>query len=416
MTYFKRFLPFLGILYIFLTTDNKIFAQGIQFVHDIDSALALAKAQNKPIFIDFYTSWCGPCKVMTKDVFPQEKVGKYYNSQFINCKIQCDDNGKGVEVGKNYQVYAYPTLMFLNPQGELIHSMAGGLSAEEFIDLGNIARNPEKSLLGLLNQWNEGRRDTAFVNQYFKALKLAYRTEMAKSQFEEYNSGISQKEKTSKNTFELIKLLGFPPFSPMFSFVEENRKSYYRTTGKATIDKYLSDTYLWYLKSMAMGRGSAAQQEYRVAKAKYIAKKYPNTDEVVMFIEVHETGDTTGRYDVEEYMRRGTAFLDKYGKNNDSYTICLASLLGNFTGGENKGAAGITWMENLLARNPNPKYLGTYFYILWRNYHFDEAIAVGNKMKADAIKNNQPTKEIDDQITMVIELKAKKSKQKTVGI
>src|SRR6478752_6799571 len=93
-------------------TNFKASAQGIKFVHNLDSALTLAKAQNKPIFIDFYTSWCAPCKVMTQDVFPQEKVGTYFNSQFINCKIQCDDKGIGVEIGKKYQINAYPTLMF----------------------------------------------------------------------------------------------------------------------------------------------------------------------------------------------------------------------------------------------------------------------------------------------------------------
>ena len=54
------------------------FAQGVEF-RDISFAGALkaAKAENKTVFMDCYTSWCGPCKMMTNDIFPQEKVGKY---------------------------------------------------------------------------------------------------------------------------------------------------------------------------------------------------------------------------------------------------------------------------------------------------------------------------------------------------
>ena len=72
-------------------------------------------------------------------------------------------------------------------------------------------------------------------------------------------------------------------------------------------------------------------------------------------------------------------------------------------------------MENLLARKRDPNYLNIYFYILWRNHQFDKAIEVGEEMKANAIKQNQPSKDIDAQITMVKDLKVKKAKPKTTN-
>jgi thioredoxin-related protein len=414
MKIFKKLLP--AIFVLFLSVPGfQASAQGIEFVHDIDSALALAQAQNKPIFIDFYTSWCAPCKVMTKEVFPEEKVGTYFNSQFINCKIQCDDNGIGVKVGEKYKINAYPTLMFLNAKGELIHSMAGGLSSEEFIDLAKIAVDPERNLSSLLTQWNDGKRDTAFVNEYFDKLKSAYRTELAKSQFEEYFNALPKKEKTTKHTFELIKLLGFAPTTPIFVFVEDNRASFNKTVGEANVSKWLKSIYTGYLRAMALTKGGAARNEYFAAKTRLKAKNFSGYDEIAMYLSVYETFDTTGKVDIKEYQNRGTAFLDKYGKENDSYAVGLTALLGNCTGRENEGAAGITWMENLLARKRDPNYLSIYFYILWRNYQFDKAIEVGEEMKANAIKQNQPYKDIDAQITMVKDLKVKKAKPKTTG-
>lgn len=67
------------------------FAQGVEF-RDISFAGALkaAKAENKTVFMDCYTSWCGPCKMMTNDIFPQEKVGKYMNENFVCVKYDME--------------------------------------------------------------------------------------------------------------------------------------------------------------------------------------------------------------------------------------------------------------------------------------------------------------------------------------
>jgi len=409
MISFKKVLPFICGLF-FSATNLPADAQGIKFVHNLDSALMLAKAQNKPVFVDFYTSWCAPCKVMTSEVFPQEKVGTYFNSQFINCKVQCDDKGKGVETGKKYQVNAYPTLMFLGAKGELIHTMAGGVSAEELIRLGKTARDPERNLLSLLTQWKNGRRDTAFVNLYFNSLKSAYRTELAKSQFEQYFKSLSQKEKTDNNAFGLISLLGYAPSAPIFNFVEGNLASFNKSVGEAIVNKYIKNTYVGNLRAMALEKGGVARNKYFAAKAKLKTKNYPYYDEIATYLSVFETFDTTGRVDIKEYQNRGTAFLDKYGKGNDSYTLGLTSLLGNCTGKENEGAAGIQWMENLLTGKRDPKYLPVYFYILWRNFQLDKAITVGEEMKAIAVRENRPTKDIEAQILMVSQLKERKSK------
>lgn len=386
-------------------------AQGIKFVHNLDSALMLAKEQNKPIFIDFYTSWCAPCKVMTSEVFPQEKVGTYFNAQFINCKIQCDDKGIGVEIGKKYQVNAYPTLMFLNAKGELIHSMAGGISAEELIALGDIARNPERNLLSLLTQWNKGKRDTAFVKEYFDKLKSAYRTELAMNQFEEYFRSLPKNSKTSSTTFGLIKLLGYPSSSTIFKFVEVNLPAFNKSVGKDEVGKYIKSAYLGSLRGALLTKGEAARSQYFADKATFKAKNYPFFNEVEMYLLVFETFDIKGSVDIDEYQKRGTAFLDKYGKENDVYTLALTSLLGNCTGKANQSLAGIQWMENLLARKRDPKYLQAYFYILWRNYQFDKAIMVGEEMKANVIRENQPTKDVESQITMVKGLKERFAKK-----
>jgi thiol-disulfide isomerase/thioredoxin len=96
-------------------------------------ALEAAKSENKLVFMDCYTSWCGPCKLMASKEFVQEKAGEYFNPRFVSVKIDME-KGEGVELRKRYDVNAYPTLLVLNVKGELLCRHAGYLSVDELID------------------------------------------------------------------------------------------------------------------------------------------------------------------------------------------------------------------------------------------------------------------------------------------
>lgn len=390
----KLFFLSLIISGCFLQTAN---GQGIKFTHNLDSALKQAKSENKLVFIDFYTSWCGPCKVMDKEIFPQEKAGDFYNAKFINCRVQCDDKGIGVKLGEKYKVVAYPTLMFLNGDGELVHSQAGSLSVDGLIAFAQTAMDPRKNLMSDIKKWEAGDREESFVLNYFKRLKDDYRYDKAKTDFLDYFFKLNQKDREAKNTFKLIKIVGAEPFKPLLNYVESNRKRYYKSAGKPEVDSLISQTYLSYLRSLAIHN----PKEYEVAIERFKAKKYSYYDEFKMYCDVFLNEKIQG------FMADGTKFLSKYGEKRDSYTLSLSSMLGNYTGRKNEGAAGITWMENLLKRNPDPKYSNVYFYILWRNYNFDKALVVGERIRLNDIKNGQSTEEIDKQIKMINDLKIK---------
>lgn len=87
---------------------------GINFLHGTTwaEAVAKAKAENKLIFIDFYTQWCGPCLNMAQTVFSLPTVGYYYNQTFINLKIDAEE-GEGITLAKKYGVRSYPTYAFI---------------------------------------------------------------------------------------------------------------------------------------------------------------------------------------------------------------------------------------------------------------------------------------------------------------
>lgn len=124
----------LFVLCLCLLSGHLIFAQGIVFQEGtLTEALAKAKQENKLVFVDVYTTWCGPCKMVAKTVFPQEKVGRYYNEHFINCKLDAE-KGEGPEMVKKYGIKGYPTFLYLDGGGNLVYSFSGAKDVKGFLE------------------------------------------------------------------------------------------------------------------------------------------------------------------------------------------------------------------------------------------------------------------------------------------
>ena len=111
--------------------------QGIQFiVGDWNKALTESKKQNKPIFMDAYTSWCGYCKQLKRETFPNKEAGEFFNQHFINVAIDME-KGDGPALSKKYGVDSYPTLIILDSNGNVItKDTRGFISPSELLDFG----------------------------------------------------------------------------------------------------------------------------------------------------------------------------------------------------------------------------------------------------------------------------------------
>ena len=131
-----------------------------------------AKNSNKLIFMDGYTAWCGPCKWMDKNVFTNDSVADFYNSNFINIKMDMESE-EGKTINELFAINSYPTFLYLNGKGELIHQGAGKHKSGEFVNLGKEALNPETRLARFNEEYEKGNRNNEFVYEYLKKLDLA---------------------------------------------------------------------------------------------------------------------------------------------------------------------------------------------------------------------------------------------------
>ena len=132
----------IAILSLFLAFSSLVsFAQsGIKFEEDAWAlVVAKAKEENKLIFLDAYTSWCGPCKLLQTRVFPDPALGKYFGENFLSTKIDME-KGEGPSIAKKYNVRAYPTLLFIDPDTQkVVHKVLGYRSPEQLQQVANTA-------------------------------------------------------------------------------------------------------------------------------------------------------------------------------------------------------------------------------------------------------------------------------------
>lgn len=145
-------------------------AQGIEFFPGTwEEALAKAAAEDKLIFVDAYASWCGPCKAMSRNVFPQAEVGAFFNSNFINMKFDMEKE-ESAAFRKKHSVSAYPTLFFINGKNDVVHKSVGGKQVATLIEAGKVAISKMDDISVLAARWEDGDRTPKLAFKYIRAL------------------------------------------------------------------------------------------------------------------------------------------------------------------------------------------------------------------------------------------------------
>ncbi|AUP78717.1 thioredoxin family protein [Flavivirga eckloniae] len=201
---------------------GSIKAQGIEFkVGDWEVVKTRAKAENKLIFVDVYTTWCGPCKKMDKYVFKDKKVGAFYNTNFISFKIDAEKE-EGVDFTKIYEVNSYPSFLFIDNNGKQINRKTGALEREEFLKLGEKTLNSEKDFVSLMSAYNNGNREPEFILKYLSLLKgRGLPTEEIALW---YFTMIEKENWTSLENLKLIKAYLNNPFSSVVGYLAKNKE------------------------------------------------------------------------------------------------------------------------------------------------------------------------------------------------
>ena len=185
-------------------------------------ALDKAKKERKLIFVDAYTVWCGPCKAMNRNTFPNREVGEFFNENFVNYKFDME-KGEGPSFAENYRVSGYPTLLFINFKGDLVHRTAGYRGPKELIVEGRRALDPAKNADLIELAYESGERDPETLFEYAKHLHKKdkdYRKVAG-----EYFATQTPKELVTARNWEAIQLFIHDMDAPEYQYLLKSRKN-----------------------------------------------------------------------------------------------------------------------------------------------------------------------------------------------
>lgn len=246
----KRIYLLIAILFVQIT----VFAQeGVNF-RDLTFTEALAEAQkeNKLVFMDCYTSWCGPCKNMTNNVFPLKEAGDYFNPRFVCVKYDME-KGEGVELAKKFDVHAYPTFIIIRPDGTVQHRLVGGDKLENFIKNVKKGLNEKTSLAYLTQEYEQGKMSNPELLVYKNTLSDAGKDKEVAQVYRELLQRLTDKEKTEKEYWSIYEDESCVIGSPMFDFLLANLDAIRANTGEATVDRFLFRHYADILQDYIAG-------------------------------------------------------------------------------------------------------------------------------------------------------------------
>ena len=193
------------ILFFTLLTQFSTNAQGIKWQNgSFESILNKAKAQKKLIYVDIFTTWCTPCKQMDAEVFTNANVGKIFNENFINYKID-GEKGEGKDLVEYFELDSYPTSMFIDGEWNVIQKLEGFRpverlleSAEKMKERGKISGSDDDLELA----YAKGRRDAPFLLEYINVRQLQKLDNGAV--LDEYLGKITSEQLKSEQTLKLI--------------------------------------------------------------------------------------------------------------------------------------------------------------------------------------------------------------------
>ncbi|GAA0552408.1 thioredoxin family protein [Chitinophaga japonensis] len=217
----KRFfiLVILGLGFPCIST----YAQGTQFeeLSSWQQVKEKARRENKYIFVDVYATWCGPCKQMDRQVYPNEAVGKVLNDKFIAIKVQQDQTDKddayvkswyadAKAISETYKVEALPSYLFFSPEGELVHRGLGFQDVPAFIAMVKTAlTDPIARFHEQLEAYKQGHKDYTAMPELIKKVRDIGKDEqlardMAKDYKEHYLDELSEDELCTRKHLDFI--------------------------------------------------------------------------------------------------------------------------------------------------------------------------------------------------------------------
>lgn len=300
------------ILGIYASLSMQVYAQntssdGIEFFTGTwQEVLAEAKNRQKLIFVDVYATWCGPCKMMERNVFRRGQVGEFFNDNFINYRLD-GETDQGPRIARQYGVTGYPYFLFVDYQGELIHSAGGYFPPQDFLQVASRALSPENKETTLALRYRQGTASPEDLLEY--ALIRKKQAKSYENVAKEYFSTQEEKDLFSKKNWNAIKELSYNLDGREFKLLLEKQKKFKRLYG----EREVNDKIAIVCKKNTIAAGLTNDHD-RYLEAMNIVRKYVD-DKGELASKLRVTyAESTKSWD--DYSFKAISHFEKYPSTN----------------------------------------------------------------------------------------------------
>ncbi|MBB6612149.1 DUF255 domain-containing protein [Pontibacter sp. Tf4] len=371
--------------------------EGIKFEQGLswEQVQKKAKKENKYIFVDVFTTWCGPCKQMDRDIFPKKEVGDFFNTYFVSVKVQADTTKKDSEdvkkwykdaqaIVRTYNVDSYPVYLFFNPQGELVHRVNGASpTAAVFISKSELA------LSGYQKQkWDfmKGVEDPAFLSELLKSAQLMNDRELIPIAANAYLK--TQKDLTSAENLKLIAVSTQKITDPGFAVLRSHSAKANAVLGEG-VSEQITTTVIFDELVLPKLRVDGRKKDYGGGMVAYtgivneqvdwnevdgmLTKQFPDLkDKIIMTAKPMYFQWTQNWTEYTNYI------LSVKNKIDNPQLDSHANKLFLFSDDKENLKTALEWAAELATQKEkgNPKYLYTYANLLYKIGKTEEAIKV----------------------------------------
>lgn len=279
-----------------------------------DDVLATADRENKLIFLDAYTTWCGPCKMMSAHTFTDAEVGRFFNANFVNAKFDME-KGEGRALARRYNVRAYPTLLFINGDGELVHQGLGYHDMIQFMELGRAALDDKNNLTGMAARYEAGERSPAFLYDY--AYLLAGIDDPDQREVAKAYLDTQEDWGTEENRAFLLSFTDQAK-GPMFEYMAANRTDFEEQFGKTKVVNFIQRLVI---REVSRGQGSQPVLE---EMEELITRSFPDLADLLIARFRMTYYQRAG--DLPQFAAAAVHYLDTYGSDdaNELNTVAWA--------------------------------------------------------------------------------------------
>ena len=328
----------------------------------LQEAFIQAKEQHKLVFVDCYTDWCIPCKQMEAGVFKVDSVATFFNSTFINVKINMEQ-GEGPAALKKYAIGAFPSYLLIDGDGKLLYKFVGGMPAEKFmahVKSGMKADNPEAVMLA---RYARGDRQPALLRNLILLKLRQMEIGEGKRMNEELMDLLTPVQRALPENWVLFEENRYAMYlsnvdTRNFNYLVDNWKDFAATNNKDSVDHKMSFIFRKLagecLEGYHFKKTPYKKEDFEKYKQQISATDMPDKSQLLTLIEMAQAA---GEKDYQLVTKLFEKNISKFSEANLRITWPYVSMCSRIPGYKYPRAKEIA--DKVIKQTKNPYLVST---------------------------------------------------------